>query len=149
MRLKFALLVAVLALAGCEKEPELSPWNSTMDGMYACDAAAELDSAAYAAAVVGVWDWRFVRSTSWSYYESEEDYAGFVLTVDNDGTFELNQNDTLTLSGTWALENSWTTFTLDTQPYAPTLWGNLLYCEPYMMFYSSPADGPDHLYEKR
>lgn len=120
-----------------------------MDGMYDCHSVAAMDSAELAAAIVGTWDWRFVRSTSWSYYESEDDYSGFVLTVRADGSFDLNQNDTASVSGTWSLANSWTTFTLNSQPYVPTLWGNLLYCEPYMKFYSSPADGPDNLYEKR
>ena len=146
---KYALLLVGLLLASCEKEPEFSAWNQTMDGMYDCHSVAALDSAGLAAAIVGTWDWRFVRSTSWSYYESEDDYAGFVLTVRSDGSFDLNQNDTATVSGTWSLANSWTTFTLNSQPYVPTLWGNLLSCEPYMMFYSSPADGPDNLYEKR
>ena len=27
--------------------------------------------------------------------------------------------------------------------------GEVLYCELYLMFYSSPADGPDHLYERQ
>ena len=140
---------ALLAASGCTKEPERSEWNTAMDNMNSCHNAASLDSADLAAALIGTWDWRFVRSTSWSYYESEDDYSGFVLTVRADGSFDLNQNDTATVSGTWSLANSWTTFTLNSQPYVPTLWGNLLYCEPYMMFYSSPADGPDNLYEKR
>ena len=140
---------ALLAASGCTKEPERSEWNTAMDNMYSCHDAASLDSADLATALIGTWDWRFVRSTSWSYYESEDDYSGFVLTVRADGSFDLNQNDTATVSGTCSLANSWTTFTLNSQPYVPTLWGNLLYCEPYMMFYSSPADGPDNLYEKR
>ena len=140
---------ALLAASGCTKEPERSEWNTAMDNMYSCHDAASLDSADLATALIGTWDWRFVRSTSWSYYESEDDYSGFVLTVRADGSFDLNQNDTATVSGTWSLANSWTTFTLNSQPYVPTWWGNLLYCEPYMMFYSSPADGPDNLYEKR
>jgi len=140
---------ALLVASGCTKEPERSEWNTAMDNMYSCHEAASLDSADLAAALIGTWDWRFVRSTSWSYYESEDDYSGFVLTVRPDGSFDLNQNDTATVSGTWSLANSWTTFMLNSQPYVPTLWGNLLYCEPYMMFYSSPADGPDNLYEKR
>ena len=140
---------ALLAASGCTKEPERSEWNTAMDNMYSCHDAASLDSTDLATALIGTWDWRFVRSTSWSYYESEDDYSGFVLTVRADGSFDLNQNDTATVSGTWSLANSWTTFTLNSQPYVPTLWGNLLYCEPYMMFYSSPADGPDNLYEKR
>jgi hypothetical protein len=146
---KYVLLILGLSFASCEKEPEFSAWNQTMDDMYDCHTQEALDSAELAKALIGTWDWRFVRSTSWSYYESEEDFAGFALTVHEDGTFDMNQNDTLTVSGTWALENSWTTFTLNSQPYVPTLWGNLLFCEPYLMFYSSPADGPDNLYEKR
>ena len=73
---KYALFLLGLALASCVKEPEFSAWNQTMDGMYDCHSKAALDSAELATAIVGTWDWRFVRSTSWSYYESEEDYSG-------------------------------------------------------------------------
>lgn len=149
MKLSRILLPMVIGCSACSPSNNTSAWNDQMDQMYQCHTDAALDSSQLAQELVGTWAWKFVRSTSWSYYESESDYADFELIVENDGTFSMNMADTSTVSGTWALENSWTTFTLNSQPYVPTLWGNLLYCEPYMMFYSSPADGPDNLYERQ
>lgn len=149
MKLFRILILVIIGCCACSTSNNASAWNNQMDQMYQCHADAALDSSQMAQELVGTWAWKFVRSTSWSYYESETDFAGFELFIENDGTFSMNMADTLTVSGTWALENSWTTFTLNSQTYVPTLWGDLLYCDPYLMFYSSPADGPDNLYLKQ
>lgn len=144
-----ASLLMLFAAASCTKEPEPSSWNHTMDEMYDCHTGTGLDSTDFAAALVGTWDWRFVRSTSWSYYESEDEYLGYELQFNADGSLVLNQNDTAQITGTWELENSWIDFTLNVQPYIPTTFGAMVHCDEYLMFYSSPMDGPDHLYEKQ
>jgi hypothetical protein len=99
--------------------------------------------------LVGTYDWTYVEAFSFGAYSSETDFKGYVLTLNSDSTFFLNLADTATVSGVWDLENSWLSFSLIHQPYAPTLWGELMYCEPHLVFYSSPVDGPDHLYTKR
>jgi hypothetical protein len=129
--------------------PSLSAWGEKMDEMYDCHMDAGLDSTELAMALVGTWDWEYVRSVAWTSYESDDTYEGFQLTLEGDGTFIMNQNDTASIDGTWQLENSWVEFSLTTQPYAQTLSGALLHCDGYIMFYSSPADGPDHIYKKQ
>jgi len=152
MKSLFQILCAVsilLIMNSCTpKEPSHSQWNTKMDQMYDCHTTAALDSTALAQELVGTWNWEYVRSYAWSVYESDEAYEGFSLRLFDDGTFILNQNDTATVQGNWMLENSWIDFSLTTQPYAPTLSGALLHCDGYLMFYSSPADGPDHMYKK-
>lgn len=140
--------LAFLTFFACSKDPVPSPYNNVMDGMYHCQQSSALDSAATYQALVGTWQWRFVRSTSWEYYESEEEYLGYELTFGSDGNVFLNQNDTASIEGHWSLENSWVNFSLSTQPYLPTVFGQVVLCEDFLMFYSSPMDGPDHLYEK-
>jgi len=38
---------------------------------------------------------------------------------------------------------------VNTQPSIDPVWGEIVICNPYLMFVNSPVDGPDHLYEKR
>lgn len=147
--MRLVVFLALLPLLSCTKESVPSPYNEVMDGMYSCQQANPLDSTATFGALIGTWDWRFVRSTSWEYYESEEEYRGFELTFESDGSVLLNQNDTASIEGTWTLENSWVSFSLSTQPYIPTVFGQALLCDDHLMFYSSPMDGPDHLYQKQ
>lgn len=124
-------------------------WNDEMDGMYDCHTTAEKDSAQTYDALVGTYDWRFVRAWGAGYFESDQEYAGWELQLNADGTYEMNANDTASYSGNWAIENSWSTFRLDTEPGLTGTWGEILICDPYLQFNSSPVDGPDHLYEKR
>jgi len=72
-----------------------------------------------------------------------------VFNLNLDGSFELNQNDTNTVVGHWFIEKSWASFQMNTQPIIESVWGEVILCNPYLMFMNSPVDGPDHLYEKR
>ena len=123
-------------------------YNDQMDGMYECHENANYDSTAVYDALVGTYDWQYVRVPMIS-SQSNEDYQGWIFILNNDGSFELNQNDTNTVVGNWQIEKSWASFQIKTQPSIESVWGEILICDPYLMFLSSPVDGPDHLYEKR
>lgn len=140
-------VASLFALSSCGDKS--TDWNAEMDGMYHCHEDAGLDSAQTFDALVGTYDWRFVRAWGAGYFESDEEYAGWQLDLRANGTFEMNANDTATYSGNWQVENSWSTFRLDMQPAVTTTWGQVLICGKYLQFNSSPVDGPDHLYEKQ
>ena len=101
-------------------------------------------------ALEGTYDWRYVQAWGWGgSYESESDYTGWTLILNPDSTFSVNGADTVWYEGNWSLENSWYSFSLNLDTSVSKLWGQIVYCPPYLMFYNSPVDGPDHLYEKR
>ena len=137
---------ALLFLYSCHSDYET--YNDQMDGMYACHERSNHDSTSVYDALVGTYDWRYVQ-VAMSSYESIEDYKGWVFNLDLDGSFELNQNDTNTVMGLWFIEKNWTSFQMNTQPIMESIWGEVILCNPYLMFMNSPVDGPDHLYEKR
>lgn len=101
-------------------------------------------------ALEGTYDWRYVQAWGWGgSYESESDYTGWTLILNPDSTYSVNGADTVWYEGNWSLENSWYSFSLNLDTSVSTLWGQIVYCPPYLMFYNSPVDGPDNLYEKR
>jgi hypothetical protein len=143
----FLSLIFLVNVNSCSSEsnkfhPDL------MDEMHVCHENSNYDSTTILSALVGTYDWRYVR-VAMSSYESDEDYNGWMLQLNNDGSFELNQNDTNTVLGNWFIEKSLASFQINTQPTIESVWGEILICDSYLMFFNSPLDGPDHLYQKR
>ncbi|PTL97078.1 MAG: hypothetical protein DA396_06735 [Bacteroidetes bacterium] len=125
-------------------------YNDVISEMYSCHDTAQWTAPEMFDALPGTYDWRYVQA--WGRggsYESESDYLGWTLTLNADSTYSVDGADTVVYEGNWSLENSWYSFTLDLDTSVSTLWGQIVYCPPYLMFYNSPVDGPDHLYEKR
>ncbi len=125
-------------------------YSEIISEMHSCHDTAQWTAPDLYSALQGTYDWQYVHS--WGRggpYQSESDYAGWTLTLNADSTYSVNGADTVWYEGNWSLENSWYSFSLDLDTSVSTLWGQLVYCPPYLMFYNSPVDGPDHLYEKR
>jgi len=147
MRLTLILTLALLFTA-CSKDNS-DRYNEIINETMECSYDAGWSVNTLGDAIVGTYEWRFVRAYGFGEYSSDSDFKNWTLELKADSTFILNQADSATVQGQWSLSNSWLSFMLDCQPPASTLWGDVLYCEPYLVFYSSPADGPDHLYERQ
>ena len=137
---------ALLFFYSCS--PDHKTYGDQMEGMYSCHENINYDSTTIYGALLGTYDWKYVQ-VAMSSYESTEDYKGWVFSLNNDGSFELDQNDTNTVVGNWFIEKKWTRFQVNMQPSIDPVWGEIVICNPYLMFVNSPVDGPDHLYEKR
>ena len=137
-----------LVLASC-REDTTERHNEIINDTMECSYDAGWSVNTLGDAIVGTYEWRYVRTYGFGEYSSDSDFKNWTLELKADSTFILNQADSATVQGQWSLSNSWLSFMLDCQPPASTLWGEVLYCEPYLVFYSSPADGPDHLYERQ
>ena len=137
-----------LVLASC-REDTTERHNEIINDTMECSYDAGWSVNTLGDAIVGTYEWRYVRTYGFGEYSSDRDFKNWTLELKADSTFILNQADSATVQGQWSLSNSWLSFMLDCQPPASTLWGEVLYCEPYLVFYSSPADGPDHLYERQ
>ena len=125
-------------------------YSEIISEMHSCHDTAQWTAPDLYSALQGTYDWQYVHSWGWGEpYQSESDYAGWTLTLNADSTYSVNGADTVWYEGNWSLENSWYSFSLDLDTSVSTLLGQLVYCPPYLMFYNSPVDGPDHLYEKR
>ncbi len=147
MRLELLLGLALL-LASC-REDTTERYNEIINDTMECSYDAGWNVNTLNDAIIGTFEWRFVRAYGFGEYSSDSDFKNWTLELKADSTFILNQADSATVQGQWSLSNSWLSFMLDCQPPASTLWGEVLYCEPYLVFYSSPVDGPDHLYERQ
>ncbi len=147
MRLQLLLGLALL-LASCRKDSD-ERYNQIINDTMECSYDAGWNVNALSDAIAGTYEWRYVRTYSFGEYSSDSDFKNWTLELIADSTFILHQADSVTVEGQWSLSNSWLSFMLDSQPPASTLWGEVLFCEPYLVFYSSPADGPDHLYERQ
>ena len=125
-------------------------YNEVISEMHSCNDTAQWTAPDLFNALSGTYDWQYVQSLGLGgAYQSESDFTGWTLTLNADSTFSLNGADTVWYEGNWFLENSWYSFSLTLDTPVSTLWGQIVYCPPYLMFYNSPVDGPDHLYEKR
>ena len=147
MRLQLLLGLALL-LASCRKDSD-ERYNQIINDTMECSYDAGWNVNAMSDAIAGTYEWRYVRTYGFGEYSSDSDFKNWTLELIADSTFILHQADSVTVQGQWSLSNSWLSFMLDCQPPASTLWGEVLFCEPYLVFYSSPADGPDHLYERQ
>ena len=147
MRLQLLLGLALL-LASCRKDSD-ERYNQIINDTMECSYDAGWNVNAMSDAIAGTYEWRYVRTYGFGEYSSDSDFKNWTLELIADSTFILHQADSVTVQGQWSLSNSWLSFMLDCQPPAGTLWGEVLFCEPYLVFYSSPADGPDHLYERQ
>ena len=124
-------------------------YSEIISELHSCHDTAQWSASDLFNALPGTYDWRYLQVWGMGFHESESDYADWTLTLNSDSTYRLNGADTVLYEGSWTLENSWYSFTLSLDTSVSTLWGPIVYCPPYLMFYSSPVDGPDHLYEKR
>ena len=141
------VLLAAISLS-CTKNT--TDYSEVISEMHSCHDTAQWTASDLFYALPGTYDWRYVQARGWGGpYESETDYAGWTLTMNSDSTYSVNGADTVWYEGNWFLENSWYSFSLSLDTSVSTLWGQIVYCPPYLMFYNSPVDGPDHLYEKR
>tara|TARA_Y100000385_G_scaffold69791_1_gene69989 strand:+ start:1303 stop:1746 length:444 start_codon:yes stop_codon:yes gene_type:complete len=141
------VLVAAVSLS-CAKNT--IDYNEVISEMHSCNDTAQWTAPDLFNALSGTYAWQYVQSWGWGgAYQSESDFTGWTLTLNADSTFSLNGADTVWYEGNWFLENSWYSFSLNLDTSVSTLWGQIVYCPPYLMFYNSPVDGPDHLYEKR
>ena len=147
MRLQLLLGLALL-LASCRKDSD-ERYNQIINDTMECSYDAGWNVNAMSDAIAGTYEWRYVRTYGFGEYSSDSDFKNWTLELIADSTFILHQADSVTVQGQWSLSNSWLSFMLDCQPPASTLWGEVLFCKPYLVFYSSPADGPDHLYERQ
>ena len=138
MKRHLFVLVAAVSLSCARNTVD---YSEVISEMHSCHDTAQLE---------GTYDWQYVQAWGWGgSYQSESDYAGWTLTLDADSACSVSGADTVWYEGNWSLENSWYSFTLNLDTSVSTLWGQIVYCPPYLMFYNSPVDGPDHLYEKR
>ena len=141
------VLVAAVSLS-CAKNT--IDYNEVISEMHSCNDTAQWTAPDFFNALSGTYDWQYVQSWGWGgSYQSESDFTGWTLTLNADSTYSVNGADTVWYEGNWFLENSWYSFSLTLDTSVSTLWGQIVYCPPYLMFYNSPVDGPDHLYEKR
>lgn len=147
MKLQLPLGLALL-LASC-REDTVKRYNQIINDTMECSYDAGWSVNTLSDAIVGTYEWRYVCAYGFGEYSSDCDFKNWTLELKADSTFILNQADSTTVQGQWSLSNSWLSFMLDYQPPAIAFWGEVLYCEPYLVFYSSPADGPDHLYERQ
>ena len=141
------VLVAALSVS-CTKNS--MKYSEVISEMYSCHDTTQWTSPDLLNTLSGTYDWRYVQA--WGRggsYESETDYSGWILTLNADSTYSMNGADTVFYEGNWSIENSWFSYTLNLDTSVSTLWGQIVFCPPYLMFYNSPVDGPDHLYEKR
>ena len=147
MKRHLFVLVAAVSLSCARNTVD---YSEIISEMHSCHYTAQWTAPDLYSALQGTYDWQYVHSWGWGEpYQSESDYAGWTLTLNADSTYSVNGADTVWYEGNWSLENSWYSFSLDLDTSVSTLWGQLVYCPPYLMFYNSPVDGPDHLYEKR
>ena len=141
------VMVAVICLS-CVRNT--TDFNEVFSEIHSCHDPAKWTTPDLFNTLPGTYDWRYVQAWGWGgYYESESDFVNWTLTLNSDSTYSVNGADSALYEGNWSLENSWYSFTLSLDTSVSTLWGQIVYCPPYLMFYNSPVDGPDHLYEKR
>ncbi|MDA8769433.1 hypothetical protein N9M75_01095 [Schleiferiaceae bacterium] len=145
---RYLIVLAAAVSLSCARNTV--DYSEIISEMHSCHDTAQWTAPDLYSALQGTYDWQYVHSWGWGEpYQSESDYAGWTLTLNADSTYSVNGADTVVYEGNWSLENSWYSFTLDLDTSVSTLWGQIVYCPPYLMFYNSPVDGPDHLYAKR
>ena len=141
------ILVAAVSLSCARNTID---YSEVISEMHSCHDTLQWTAPDLFNALEGTYDWRYVQAWGWGgSYESESDYTGWTLILNPDSACSVNGADTVWYEGNWSLENSWYSFTLNLDTSVSKLWGQIVYCPPYLMFYNSPVDGPDHLYEKR
>ena len=141
------ILVAAVSLSCARNTID---YSEVISEMHSCHDTLQWTAPDLFNALEGTYDWRYVQAWGWGgSYESESDYTGWTLILNPDSTYSVNGADTVWYEGNWFLENSWYSFSLNLDTSVSKLWGQIVYCPPYLMIYNSPVDGPDHLYEKR
>ena len=146
MKRHLFVLVAAVSLSCARNTVD---YSEVISEMHSCHDTAQWTAPDLFNALEGTYDWQYVQAWGWGGpYQSESDYTGWTLILNPDSACSVSGADT-GYEGNWSLENSWYSFTLELDTSVTTLWGQIVYCPPYLMFYNSPVDGPDHLYEKR
>ncbi len=144
-------LFAILLLAGisscCTKnfEAEVEPLNS--NSYYQCNQSLDLDSVAVIARLIGSWK----PQKSYNIWTDETTIirSTAVTTFDTDSTYTFTNDKGEVIKGSWGVTSygikSWI---IKANPSLDDMWGPMLFCDNEVVFYTSPMDGPDVLYQK-
>jgi len=112
---------------------------------------ADLDSSAIANNLIGTW-----RLTH-RYCCPESTTGGLVVNVENEA-FEpiitpekicVLNDGMIAQESSWSLQNQNTTyFSMESNPYISNTFGQTLFAENRVLFYSSPSDDPDNYFQR-
>lgn len=159
MKSYFALLIMAVSIlviqTSCKKAksidtPKLQQPPVSLSNMLQCHGETFWDSISVHNALIGQWQWKFIKC----YWNPEtangEDYKTLTIEIKENDSLEVKINNQITQSSSWNvtnLNNGYYTITVN--PIVPQLQGKVLFCGDSLLFYDSYVDGCDNYFEKQ
>jgi hypothetical protein len=160
MKTIFSLLILAVSIiaipSSCKKTkaidspltPQLPP--VTLDSMLRCRLQISQDSAAIHAALIGKWQWEFIKCYWTPEKANGEDFKTLSVEFKQNDTVEVKENGLLTQKSSWSLirlNDGY--FKLSVTPIVYQLPGKVLFCENRLLFFDSYVDGCDNYFKKQ
>jgi hypothetical protein len=159
MKSIFTILVSVLILlvlqTACKKtEEKIMPQQQlppiTFDSMFHCHAQTIWDSATIHNALLGKWQWTFIKCYWNPEDANSEEYKNLSLEFKNDNTLVVKIDGQISQTATWNVMNlNDGYFKLLVSQFVPQLFGRILFCGDKVLFYDSYTDGCDNYFKKQ
>jgi hypothetical protein len=147
MRLRFLILVVMIALGqGC-KEDSITPYDYA--SISNCHNKSSWGLESMEDKIVGLWEWKYIKCCGYtnSPYENDTEFKGLKIEFRDDGTGTLT-DDGGTEEFTWSIGAYNGLYSFSTEPGISQISGYLSFCDDIMMCSTSYFDGPDNFFKK-
>ena len=158
MRSIFIFLICTLPFwavqMSCKKtqEPANPPQQQppvSFDSLLHCYGQVSWDSASIHNALIGTWNWEFIKC----YWNPEDangdDYKNVSIVFRQNDSLEVKVNNQITQAASWKISRlSDGYFKVTTAPLVVYLPGKILLCGNRVMFYDSYTDGCDNYFKR-
>jgi hypothetical protein len=158
MKQTFAILLLILSVTtiqtSCKKtkttdttQPQKPP--IALDSMLLCHGQTNFDSASTRNALIGKWQWKFIKCYWNPEQANGEEYKTISIEFKQNDSLEVKTNDQTTQKSSWKvtrLNDGY--FTLTVSPIVYQLPGKVLFCGDYVLFYDTYTDGCDNYFKR-
>ena len=130
--------------------PKLQQPPVSLANMLQCHSETFWDSISVHHALIGQWQWKFIRCYWSPETANGEDYKTLTIEIKENDSLEVKINNQITQSSSWSvtnLNNGY--YAITTDPIVPQLSGKVLFCGDDLLFYDSYVDGCDNYFEKQ
>jgi hypothetical protein len=159
MKYIFCLLTVLLSITifqfSCKKTtiidtPQRPKPPIALDSMLMCYGQTSWDSATTHNALVGKWQWEYIKCYWNPEKANNEDFKNLSIEFKQNDSLEVKQNGLVTQKSSWEiikLNDGY--FKLQVNPIVYQLPGKVLFCGNYVLFYDSYVDGCDNYFKKQ
>lgn len=159
MKTIFGLLMVALSMIAIQSSCNKAKTTDTvqppkppiaLDSMLICSGQTNWDSASLHNALVGKWQWEYIKCYWYPEKANNEDFKNLTLEFKQHDSLEVKLNGLVTQNSSWhvtKLNDGY--FKLLVNPIVLQLPGKILFCGDRVLFYDSYVDGCDNYFQKQ